>query len=101
MSHLTIKKNKKQNKTKQNKTKTKNKTKPFLSVFVVAYGLQVKIWVTPGFYYEYQYLQNLKIIVWHRRKKKKKKASSHFTLNMLFQCNNLNVYEKRNSSTPF
>ena len=41
----------------------------FLSVFEVAYGVQVKIWVTPGSYYEKHYLRNLKIIVWHWRKK--------------------------------
>ena len=37
----------------------------------------------------------LKIIVWHGRKN----ASFHSALNMLFQCNNLNVHETRNSTS--
>ena len=46
-----------------------------------------------GFYFEKQYLQNLKIIVWHRKK------SVSFSFCSLFQCSNLNVHETRNSTS--
>ena len=50
---------------------------PILTVFVVANGVQVKMWVSPvtHLYYKEQYLPNLKIIVEHKRKKQKQKQT--------------------------